>query len=480
MKPPILTARSGSDKRRPLTLLLILLLTLAASPSPLAATSSPWTSAGTMQRARAGHTATSLPSGVTLVAGGHDVRSYMDSAERYNFRTNSWSSAGAMAEARYGHTATLLSDGTVLVVGGVNGASSYYLDSSEIYDPATDSWSPAGSLAQARYDHTATLLPDGRVMIAGGSGRTGSFSPQLSSVELYDPMSRSWSSARSMVQARSDHTATLLQDGRVLVVGGFGGEDLGGTELGGYLDSAELYDPSTDSWSSAGSMLKPRLSHTTTVLLDGRVLVAGGSSGTHLNSSELYNPAHNSWASAAPMVQARYSHTATLLRTGTVLVVGGTYRSHALDRAELYDPETDSWSSAATTTGKRSDHTTTLLPNGKVLVAGGARCCGNFQSSAELFDPKKSWIDLERRATADRFIFAGSVSPAHPEKQVSVTLFKRDDGRFVRVLSRSLVLNSDSRYRTNMPRPGASTCRVRASFSDTDHIASSVADTFRC
>src|SRR6266478_5596840 len=147
---------------------------------------------------------------------------------------------GSLNTARYVHTATLLPNGKVLVAGGGTGVSE--LSSAELYDPASGSWSPTGSLTTARNDHTATLLPSGKVLVAGGDSSSG----YLTSAELYDPASGTWSATGSLNTARDNHTATLLPSGKVLVAGGFNSS--------GYLSSAELYDPTAGSWSATGSL----------------------------------------------------------------------------------------------------------------------------------------------------------------------------------------------------------------------------------
>jgi hypothetical protein len=215
-----------------------------------------------------------------------------------------------MSVARVGHTATLLPNGLVLVAGGGSA-------SAEVYDPDTGDWNATGIMSSARSYHTATLLPDGRVLVAGGTGDSGQ---SLASAEIYNPNTSTWSAARSMHVARSYHTATLLQEGWVLVVGGQY-EDVSGS-----LESAELYNPATDVWSVTASMSDARQRHTATMLSDGRVLVAGGQEGAWwgiLTSAELYNPANNVWSTAGSTSTARSYHTATLLPDGRVLVAGG-------------------------------------------------------------------------------------------------------------------------------------------------------------
>ena len=146
---------------------------------------------------------------------------------------------GSLITARSQHTATLLPNGKVLVAGGLD-SSSNSLASAELYDPASGTWMETGNLAFARSQHTATLLPNGKVLVAGG---LDSSSNSLASAELYDPASGIWTSTGSLEFARSQHTATLLLDGNVLVAGGFVGGDFATPS-----SSAELYDPVIGAW----------------------------------------------------------------------------------------------------------------------------------------------------------------------------------------------------------------------------------------
>ena len=181
----------------------------------------------------------------------------------------SWVFAG-LFHPRYSHTATLLFSGKVLAAGGKNGhVDPTYLV--ELYDPATGSWSSASTLGmhEQRGVHTATLLPSGKVLVAGGQGYD---LDNLSSAELYDPVTENWYLTGSMGTARYGHTETLLPNSKVLVAGG--------TACCISFSSAELYDPATGSWSSTGSLNSGRTSHTATSLPNGKVLVAGGTSGS--------------------------------------------------------------------------------------------------------------------------------------------------------------------------------------------------------
>ena len=289
-----------------------------------------------------------------------------------------------MIDARYGHTATLLSDGTVLVTGGYS--SNGPLASAGLYDPSSGTWTAIGNMDGVRAEHTATLLSDGTVLVAGGIRPSGYLSNPLTAAELYDPSSGTWTATGEMIEAREGHTATLLSDGTVLVAGGNGGA----------LASAELYDPSGGTWTATGSMAGGRWKHTATLLPDGKVLVVGSSP---LASAELYNPSSGSWTATGGMIEARVDHTATLLSDGAVLVTGGvgysSGSSNTLASAELYDPSSGAWTATGNMIEASYFHTATLLPDGKVLVAGGYDSIGDgfaVLASAELYDPSsRSW-----------------------------------------------------------------------------------------
>jgi hypothetical protein len=191
-----------------------------------------------------------------------------------------------MKQARENHTATLLPDGRVLVAGGdrpARGAAQPYLAGAEIYDPATGEWTATGSLLTARASATATLLRDGRVLVAGGSGfevaGVSETVTALAGAELFDPRTGAFTSAGSMTQARAGHTATLLQNGRVLFVAGSSDQM-----------SAELYDPSSGRFVATASTGVPIFDHTATLLADGRVLIAGGVQSGNAAACELYWP----------------------------------------------------------------------------------------------------------------------------------------------------------------------------------------------
>ncbi len=374
-----------------------------------------WSPTASLLFKRSGHSATLLTNGKVLVAG------YVPYAELYDPVTGAWSYTGDAPE-NYGQTTTRLADGKVLFAGGNYGFPS--VDIAELYDPTVP-------FLHTRYDHKATLLPNGKVFIAGGwdptaelddpttgarsytaslgtlprpgatatllpSGKVlvaGTFYfPEVTSAELYDPATGTWTPTAGLAHPRFAHTATLLPNGKVLVAGGVTNYDA--------TRSAELYNPATGTWSFTGSLATDRQGATTTLLPNGKVLVAGGSHYdgiliSSLASAELYNPATGTWSPTGNLAAGRYWHTATLLPNGKVLVAGGYDPNNypnsygVVASAELYDPATGAWLPDANLSTPRYDHTATLLTNGMMFIAGGNQA-GSF---AELYDPTRSFIN---------------------------------------------------------------------------------------
>jgi hypothetical protein len=352
----------------------------AQSPAGLA--QGTWSPAPAMEFGRGYQTATLLPNGKVLVVAGSQTTRILASAELYDPRTQKWSSAGTLRMPRALHTATLLKSGKVLVVGGSQVVPFYLgsLATAELYDPQTNSWALAASIHSPRSYHTATLLSDGRVLVVGGieaaSDITGTV---LASAELYDPITDTWTATAPMHVARAKHAATLLADHRVLVIGG---TDSDYFAFSGYFRTAEIYDPATQSWSPAPSMNYPRINATSTLLPDGRVLVVGDD-GVNEGTAEIFDARSNEWLPIPSSGIGRAEHIAVALRNGAVLVAGGLGEGSA----QLFDWRRNTWSSAGALSVIRASATATVLDDGQVLVAGGFGSRSIPWSSVELYDP---------------------------------------------------------------------------------------------
>jgi Galactose oxidase, central domain len=288
-----------------------------------------------------GGTVTPLQNGQVLLAGGYVAPgTYTSSAELYNPATGTWAATGSMTTARYGHTATLLPSGQVLVAGGdgscVNG-SCPTLSSAELYNPATGTWAPTGSMTTARADHAATLLQGGQVLVAGGTAYAGS------SAELYHPATGTWTATGSLNFPRYDTPMWLLPSGQVLVVCGI--NDPGVPQC-----VAELYNPAAGTWAQDGQASQSAArDFTVTLLSTGKVLISGGENGgypaktTVSAAAVLFDPATGTSTITGSMTIPREFHTLTPLPDGQVLAAGGQTQNNkgtfsVTASAELYTP----------------------------------------------------------------------------------------------------------------------------------------------
>jgi MYXO-CTERM domain-containing protein len=368
-----------------------------------------FTTTGPLVTGRESHSATLLPSGKVLLVGGFNTNGRIPNAELYDPGSGTFAATGALATPRDVHTATLLPSGKVLVVGGYGTA---YLASAELYDPAAGAFAATGSLATARELHSATLLSSGQVLIAGGWDQT-----TLSSAELYDPATGNFAVTGSLVTARREHSATLLPSGKVYLAGGW---------VAGGLSSAELYDPTSGTFALTGGLAAGRSGHGAALLPSGKVLLAGGWSGAALASTELYDPTAGTSTPAGALATGRSSHSTTLLPSGKVLVVGGYDGSTRLASAEDLDLPSFYTATGSLATG-REYHTATLLPSGEVLVVGGTGVAG-VGTTAALFDPALGTFTPTGSPASGRYehtatllstgkvlVVGGSTSPATAE-----------------------------------------------------------------
>lgn len=328
--------------------------------------------------------------------------SQVDSSARAQ-NESPWSPTQSMVSpVRWGHTISPLANGKVLAIGGCKSLLSQTMNSCELYDRATNSWSLAGAIRLARWEHSATSLANGKILVVGGTywnSKQGGRAEGTGNCEIYDPILRKSTNTGSLHQARSGHSAALLPNGRVLVVGG---NSKAGPPY--YTPNCEVYEPTTGKWTMTGALSQGRTQHQTVMLSDGDVLVIGGEwVGEALSSCERYNAETGQWIQAAPMVGARAGHNATLLPDGNVLVTGGyetfqigTEHGHqrAVGSCEIYNPATDAWTSTGPLGSERIMHGATLLGNGQVLVSGGHFLDSSYPgsnyesySSCELYNP---------------------------------------------------------------------------------------------
>lgn len=359
-----------------------------------------------------------ITGGKVLSIGGVDGNNnILSSAELYSASSGKWTLTGSMVYPREYFSAVVLTTGKVLVAGGLS-TSSVVLGAAELYDPTTGAWTSAGTLSTARFGHTATLLTNGKVLVTGGCPDTACSAPTAVS-ELYDPTTNTWSTTGSLTAARFFHTAVLLKTGKVLAIGGSPG-----------LTSCELYNATTGTWSAASSTTTGRYLNTTTLLSDGKVLVAGGANGKYpINSAEIYNPTANTWAVTGTMKNGRYAHTAALLGDGTVLVAAGVGQSISCGKActgyipfalaEIFNESTGTFVATTSVSQALAYHSMTLLSTGRAMENGGigtTSICCVVENTASFYTP----LTLTFSSTALNFGLL-QIGLSSPSQTVTVT-----------------------------------------------------------
>jgi hypothetical protein len=315
---------------------------------------------------RAAHTATKLIDGRILIAGGFGTDTDGDSAstEVFDPGKGRFEAGPRLTSPRYGHSATRLPDGRVLIAGGF-GPDGKVLATAELFDSVADTFAPTGRLRVARADHEAVVLEDGRVVVIGGTADDFEI---LASAELFDPRTGAFSTAGPMAVPREGMTATRLRDGRVLVTGGHIGRHAQRT----IYDSTEIYDPATDRFEPAGKMTIARHKHDAILLADGRVLLIAGADARDdlglYDSAETYDPTTDTFTATGRLARARYKlrYASVLLPDGRVLSAGGAAVP------EVFDPAPNAFTSIDGSLGRAPYFATaTLLDDGSTVLAGG-------------------------------------------------------------------------------------------------------------
>lgn len=301
-----------------------------------------------------------------------------------------------LTSKRAAHTATLLNDGKVLITGGFSAAAlpAPALDTAELYDPVTNTFTAiADRMRSVRTSHAATRLADGRVLLTGG--QTNNNGDGTATAELFDPATQTFTSVTAaMASPRGGHASVLLNDGKVLVMGGYNNDCAS-------LNSAEVFDPSTQLFTAVASTMATGRSELEAIsLANGMVLLTGGGScDSTFDTAELFDPATQSFtAISATMTALRGGHGAGRLSNGSILVSGGGTTGSSppstlvsLDTAELFDPSTQKFSAISKKmTVPRFMHTQTTLSDGTALLTGGVYVNTGVLvtlDSAELFTP---------------------------------------------------------------------------------------------
>ena len=303
--------------------------------------------------------------------------------ELANSNVSCLSSPLKMNAERAAHSATLLQDGKVLIAGGFReeGTSEIAISSAELFDPVTNTFTPTSDMNEPRNGHTATLLPNGKVLLAGGWNQQG----RTKTAELYNPQTKTFEYTGSLMAPRQGLTATLLKNGQVLIAGGDSARNT--PQL-----TAELYDPTTGTFTPTGNLKDGRFGHTATLLNDGTVLLVGGTSGNDniLASAEIYDPETGQFASTSDANVVRYKHTAVLLQDGNVLILGGADErdwNGKYASAEIYDVHAGTFTQISDMNQARFKlaEAAVLLSDGNVLIGGGNRQIEIFDAQTQTF-----------------------------------------------------------------------------------------------
>ncbi|MEP6694223.1 MAG: kelch repeat-containing protein [Chloroflexota bacterium] len=306
-------------------------------------------------------------------------------------KTPAWDTFGELSQPRAYATALALANGEILVVGGLDRNTADVTNTqSELVNVKTGTVSVLGQQLEGRLHQTMTRALGDKIVVAGGVKFLTTHWDPVDSVDVYVPADRKWTKATSLIDPRSDHAATTLLTGMVMVIGGNQGPRL--------LQSVEIYDLKNDRWFRASPLPQPRTELSAFTLADGRVLVAGGidPSGAATDVTYIYNPPADSWAEGPHMKLPRVQHTAVQLKNGDILFMGGD--GAASGTSERYDVKLETFVLSGTLVDPRQASQAAQLPDGRVVLVGGMppRNDGFLPlRSAEIWDPlTEQWSAL--------------------------------------------------------------------------------------
>ena len=343
------------------SLFIILINTVNISPQDYGN----WTSVSPMNLDRADFASIVLPNGNVLVTGGqsYSTNTITNTSEIYNYKIDTWSYVASMNVPRFVHQLVLLDSNRVLAIGG------FKKKSCEIYFINENVWQMTDSLRVVRYfGWTASLLNNGEVLVAGGFVVSNDLKEiySLNNVEIYEPTLNKWRETDSLKIGRAFHTATLLNNGKLLIIGGE-------TNEGVELKDSEIFDPIIEKWTVVDSINTARYNHSSILLSNGNVLISGGLNYTNptspwLKSCEVYEPTKNKWETVASMDYTRDAHSSIILNNGYILLTGGQKGN---DTWELYDPILFKNIYSDNFPVVQGSQRIEKLPNGGVISMGG-------------------------------------------------------------------------------------------------------------
>jgi hypothetical protein len=355
-----------------LALSLVSIDVCAQSAPALAKSFVPPSGTAAMNTGRYDAASTLLQSGNLLLAGGGGPTGpFLNTLELYRYRTNTFAPSAnlpQMSTLRANETATLLPNGKVLIAGGAVDNSTW-TDTTDIFDPVARTITAGPRMSNQREGATAKLLPNGLVLIAGGRDSGGT----LNTVDLYNPAKKSITPGPLMNVARYDCAAVILPNGNLMIFGGFGA-----VTQAQPLDSTEIYNPSLNKWAtSPPTMMDARGGARATPLSNGRVLITGGTDATTgvLNTTEIYNPVNRTFTAGPDMNDPRKFHTQVRLANGQVLIAGGysdNTGTAVLDTTDIYHPATGTITTGPLMNDRRGLAAGARFANGLVLIAGGS------------------------------------------------------------------------------------------------------------